>query len=305
MIVLNAIFPIFVLLTLGSILRHFSITNDAFLKTADKLIYFIFFPVMLFWKIGSSTSQMDGSVDLCITAIAAVLCVWILSLIAIRFCDINRFQAGAFSQACYRFNTYIGMAIVMNTFGENGIRYFGILIGVAIPIINVLAVSTLIWHSDKKRNAEQNLIHLVKALVSNPLIIGCILGILFSKSQAVFPVFIDNTFHLMTAVTMPLALISIGGSLTLSGLTHHMKGSFIASMLKIIVLPVLGFFLLTLFSVTGIAFKTGMIFFALPTSPSIYVLSAQLNSDTQLASAAIMLSTALSFISLSVVLILV
>jgi predicted permease len=299
MTVLNAIFPIFSLLFLGSFLKHFNITNKIFLKTSDKLVYFIFFPVMLFWKIGGSAPDKGASLNLCLASIVAVIIVYLLSLLAIRMFHISDFQAGSFSQACYRFNTYIGMAIVMNVLGESGVRYFGILIGFAIPLINVLAVSTLIWHSGEKRSSGQNLKVLLKALISNPLILGCVTGILFSRSEASFPVFIDSTFSLMTAVTMPLALISIGGSLTLAGLKHNTTFSLIASGLKILVLPIIGFFLLKLFLVTGIAFKAGMIFFALPTSTAIYVLSAQLNSDTQLASAAIMLSTLLSFISLS------
>jgi len=299
MIILNAIFPIFSLLFLGSLLKHFGVTNETFLKTSDKLVYFIFFPVMLFWKIGSSPLDKGVSIDLCLASILAVIIVYLLSLAAIRFFHITHFQAGTFSQASYRFNTYIGVAIVMTTLGEPGIRYFGVLIGFVIPIINVLAVSTLIWHSGNKGTFGQNLKILLKALISNPLILGCLAGILFSRSNAYFPVFIDNTFSLMTAVTMPLALISIGGSLTLAGLKHHTKNAFLASMLKGLILPVIGFFLLHYFSVTGIAFKAGMIFFALPTSTAIYVLSAQLNSDTQLASATIMLSTLFSVISLS------
>ncbi|MBT3387924.1 MAG: AEC family transporter [Desulfobacula sp.] len=302
MIVLNSIFPIFALLLLGSFLKHYNITNETFLKTSDKLVYFIFFPVMLFWKIGSSTSDNGASVNLCTASILAVLIVYLLSLAAIRLFNISSFQAGTFSQACYRFNTYIGMAIVMNTLGESGIRSFGILIGFAIPIINVLAVSTLIWHSGKKGSIGQNTKYLLKALISNPLILGCMAGLFFSKFQFSFPVFIDNTFTLMTAVTMPLALISIGGSLTITGLKLNTKVSFIASLLKGLILPAIGFFLLKAFSVTGISFKAGMIFFTLPTSTAIYVLSAQLNSDTQLASAIIMLSTILSIVSMSVAL---
>jgi malonate transporter and related proteins len=302
MIVLNSIFPIFALLLLGSVLKHYNITNETFLKTSDKLVYFIFFPVMLFWKIGSSTSDNGASVNLCAASILAVLIVYLLSLAAIRLFNISSFQAGTFSQACYRFNTYIGMAIVMNTLGESGIRSFGILIGFAIPIINVLAVSTLIWHSGKKGSIGQNTKYLLKALISNPLILGCMAGLFFSRFQFSFPVFIDNTFTLMTAVTMPLALISIGGSLTITGLKLNTKVSFIASLLKGLILPAIGFFLLKAFSVTGIPFKAGMIFFTLPTSTAIYVLSAQLNSDTQLASAIIMLSTILSIVSMSVAL---
>jgi malonate transporter and related proteins len=302
MIIPNAIFPIFILLFLGSILKRFNITNDTFLKTSDKLVYFIFFPVMLFWKIGSASPERAVSVNLCSASILAVILVYLLSLAMIRLFHISNFQAGTFSQACYRFNTYIGMAIVMNSLGESGVRYFGILIGFAIPIINVLAVSTLIWHSEKKGSLGKNVKVLLKAVISNPLILGCAAGLVFSRFHLSFPIFIDNTFQLMTSVTMPLALISIGGSLTLTGLKHHTKISLIASLLKILVLPTIGFFLLTSFSVTGIPFKAGMIFFALPTSTSIYVLSAQMNSDTQLASAAIMLSTLFSFISLSIAL---
>jgi len=302
MIILTAIFPIFALLFLGSLLKRFNITNDLFLKTSDKLVYFIFFPVMLFWKIGSSAPDKGVSFNLCTASILAVVVAYLISLAAIRMFHISDFQAGTFSQACYRFNSYIGMAIVMNTLGEQGIRYFGILIGFVIPIINVLAVSTLIWYSGKKRSPGQHLKYLLKALISNPLILGCAAGLLFSNLRFSFPVFIDNTFSLMTAATMPLALISIGGSLTLTGLKHNTKFSFIASALKLLILPAIGFFLLKTFLITGTAFKAGMIFFALPTATSIYVLSAQLNSDTQLASAAIMLSTLLSFVSLSVAL---
>ncbi len=300
MIVLNAIFPIFVLLFLGSFLRTAKIINTSFIKTSDKLVYYVFFPAMLFWKIGQAPSEMDMALDLCIAAIIAVFIVYLISLALIKGLSVPRFKAGAFSQACYRFNTYIGMAIVMTTLGETGIQYFGILIGFAIPIINILAVSTLIWYSGEKENIITTATRLIKALVANPLILACAAGLFFARYGILFPQFIDNTFQLMTAVTMPLALISIGGGLTFSGIQHNTAISLIAAGLKILVLPMVGFLLLKTFSITGIPFKAGMIFFCLPTSTAIYVLSSQLNSDTQLASAAIMMSTIFSFISLSV-----
>jgi hypothetical protein len=103
---------------------------------------------------------------------------------------------------------------------------------------------------------------------------------------------------------MPLALISIGGSLNMKGLEKNYQPALVAAILKICVLPLTGYVLLKAFSVSGIPFRTGMIFFTLPTSTAIYVLSAQLNADTQLASAAVMLSTLASFASLSLALLL-
>ena len=76
--------------------------------------------------------------------------------------------------------------------------------------------------------------------------------------------------------------------------------SIVGSFIKLLVLPLIGFFILKEFQVVGMSFKVAMIFFTLPTSASIYVLSSQLNSDTELASSAIVLSTMFSFLSLSV-----
>ncbi len=186
--------------------------------------------------------------------------------------------------------------------GEDGVRHFGILAGVVIPVINVLSVSVLVWYTGGSPSIRENVRYFFRALVSNPLILGCMAGFLFSRSNLVFPVFIQNGFSLMTSVTLPLALISIGGSLRFQGLAHHARVSLLAAAIKLVFLPVAGFILLKGFQVTGPAFTSGMIFFSLPTSTAIYVLSGQLNSDTELASGAIMISTVLSFIPLTLAL---
>jgi len=304
MIVLDTIFPLFALVLLGSFLKNTGITNDSFLKTSDKLVYYVFFPMMLFWKIGNSAGNGGISIGLCVAGISAVTLVFFLSLGFIIKSGMPGFHAGSFSQSCYRFNGYIGMALILNIQGEAGIRHFGVLVGILIPLINVLAVSVLIWYSSQDLPKKDKLRFFIKALISNPLILGCVAGFLVSRSAFVFPGFLNNTFSLMTAVTLPLALISIGGSLRFKGLACHTRTSFAAAGFKLLLLPVLGFIFLKIFHVTGIPFKTGMIFFSLPTSTAIYVLSAQLNSDIELASAAIMLSTLLSFIPLSIALIL-
>ncbi len=304
MIIVDTIFPLFALISLGTLLKITRITNEGFLKTADKLVYYIFFPVMLFWKIGNSPGTAGISLGLCVSAILAVALVFALSLAFIQRFPVPRFQAGSFSQASYRFNTYIGMAIVLNVLGEAGVIHFGLLVGIVIPLINVLAVCVLIWYSDQNLPVQEKRLFFIRALASNPLILACVAGFVVSRTGVVLPRVMTNTFSLMTSITLPLALISIGGTLSFKGLARHLKLSLAAGVLKLLVLPVMGFLLLKAFHVTGIPFKTGMIFFCLPTSTAIYVLSAQLHSDTQLASVAIMVSTLLSMVSLSVALVL-
>ena len=300
--VINNLFPVFALLLFGHLLKRFGFTHDAFLKTADKLIYYIFFPVLLFWKIGAAPSDLMGDSGLYKAAICAVICVYVLSSLYIKLFKVPAFQAGSFSQSCYRFNTYIGMAVMLNALGEDGARQFSILIGLIIPIINILAVSILSWYSEKKVSLPQRIGLTVKALISNPLIIACIVGAGYWKLIGGFPVFIENTFSLASFVTLPLALFSIGGTLTLDSIKNHFKLSLVASVFKLVILPLTGYLFLKVFDATGISFKVGMLYFTLPTSTALYILSSQLSSDTQLASSAIALSTLLSVISLSVAL---
>lgn len=300
--VLDSLFPVFALIVLGVLLKRFKLTNDVFLKTADRLVYFVFFPAMLFWKIGGA--DIDKLLDwaYCQAAILALLVLYIVSLVSIKLFKISDFQAGTFAQGCYRFNTYIGMAVILNAAGEEGARYFGILAGLLIPMINIMAVSTLIWYSGRNIAVHQRLRLTVMSVLSNPLIMGCLAGLLYARFVNTFPVFLDNALALTSMATLPLALLSIGAALSFDKLQGHLKASLLAAGFKLLLLPLVGYFFLQMLNVSGVPFQITMIFFALPTSTAIYILSSQLNSDTGLASATIVISTLLSFISLTFVL---
>lgn len=300
--IINSLFPVLALIILGNLLKYYGLTSESFLKISDKLVYFIFFPTLLFWKIGGTAPDDSLNWGFYQAAVYAVLAMFLLSSLYIKFFNVSDYEAGTFSQSCYRFNTYIGLAIVINAAGDQGIKQFGLLIGLLIPIINVLSVSTLIWFSGRQVTFWERSRMTGRALVTNPLILGCVAGLLYSRTVGVFPLFLENTFQLMTAVTLPLALLSIGGALTFASLKGYFRLSLASSVLKLLIFPLIGYFFLTFFQVTGLSFRVGMIFFALPTATSIYVLSSQLNSDTNLASASIVLSTVLSFFALSVVL---
>ena len=297
MIVFESIFPVFGLIFLGIVFKRLNLTNDVFLAAADRLIYFAFFPLLLFWKIGgASTVNIDWA--FCGACILAVFTVFIISLVVIRVFNVEDFQAGTFAQSCFRFNSYIGIAIVLSATGEDGFRILGVLIGFVIPIINVLSVITLIWYSGKNYSTGERNRMLVKALISNPLIIGCVAGIIYANLVGRFPVFLNNTFQLAGAMTLPLALLSIGGGLTLSGFRKHRYQAVLSTVVKLAVLPLVGYGFLRLFNITGLSLYVGMIYFTLPTSSVIYVLSSQLNSDTELAYASIVVSTVFSVFSM-------
>ncbi|WP_035216822.1 AEC family transporter [Desulfobulbus elongatus] len=301
MILLDALFPVLALILFGAAAKHRRLIDGAFLRTSDRLVYFVFFPLMLFWKIGSAPLHVDDGWRSLSASILAVAAICGLSLLYIRWRPVAPFQAGSFNQGCYRFNTYIGMAVLINAFGEAGVQLYGILIGLIIPVVNVLCVAVLIWY-DTGDGTGNRLSTTVKNLVANPLILACVGGIVYARTVGSFPTPVDNTLKLMSQVTLPLALFSVGGSLTFASLRNNMGLALAAAGFKLAVLPLLGLICLWLFGVTGLAWKVSMLFFALPTSTAIYILSSQLHSDTELASAVIVVSTLFSFGSMALVL---
>jgi hypothetical protein len=139
-------------------------------------------------------------------------------------------------------------------------------------------------------------------MLTNPLIIGCVSGLVYARLVGAFPAVVDNTLALLTAMTLPLALLSIGGGLRLTGFRDYWRPALAGAGFKLLGLPLVGGLLLHGAAVSALEFKIGMLYFALPISPATYVLTAQLNSDTGLASVAIVMTTALSVIPLALVL---
>jgi malonate transporter len=299
--VLNSLFPVFALIVMGMALKHWHLTSADFLRTADRLVYFIFFPALLFWKIGGSPPSPAVHGHFYLAVVLAILIIYLGSIAYIRW-RVPAFQAGTFSQNCYRINTYIGMAIAINALGEDGIRTFGILIGFLIPMNNILAVTTLTWYADGHATGAGRIRQTAQAMISNPLILACVGGLIYSRAIGTFPTFVHNGLALMAGVTLPLALLSIGGALNPTGIRDNWKLSLVSTCFKLVALPLVGWMLLRWMDVGGLDLQIGMIYFALPVSPATYVLASQLKSDTRLTSATIVLSTALSVFPLAVVL---
>lgn len=302
-IVFDSVVPVFALVALGRVLKSLNLTDDAFLRYADRLVYFIFFPVLLFWKIGTPSPGETVDWAMIPIVLVAVFITFVASLAYVKILGIDDHQVGSFSQGCFRFSTYIGLAVIWNSVGESGVRLFGVLIGFAIPVINVLSVAACTWYSGRDGSPWKKAHLMIRELAANPLIIACVSGILYSRLETPFPRFLENTFNLMSLLALPLALISIGGSLTLRGIKGHAGLALAAGCFKLLFLPVIGYVLMRCIGVSDLAFKVGMIYFALPTSPAIYILSSQLNSDLDLAAATIVLSVLLSVVTLSVTLV--
>jgi predicted permease len=301
-VIMDNVFPVFALIAFGAFLRRRGLTDAAFLRTGDRLVYYAFFPVLLFWKIGGNPAGAAVPWRLWGAVLGTVLVLWLVSLLAIAALHIGPRRAGTFSQATYRFNTYVAIAVVFNAQGDPGVASLGEVLGVAIPLANVMAVVTFIWYSRESIDQAARVRLTVRALYRNPLILGCAAGMAWARLMPAWPVAVDNSLRLASSLTLPFALISIGGALRFAGLRERLPVTVLATVLKTVVMPVCGWWGLRLAGITGPDVLTAMLFFAMPASTAMYVLASQMDGDTDLSSAIIVMTTAVSFFSLSAVL---
>jgi malonate transporter len=301
MMILNNLFPVFALIGLGALLKHIHLTGERFLKASDRLVYFIFFPVMLFWKIGASPSADNSATDLIVAAICAVATVYLI-------CHLYETVQGV--NFCRRL--FFTVLLSVQHLRGNGCHFKRIGRDRCIAVRH----SDRIPHTHYQRAGRIHLDlvlrpgHRYAPAVANhparpdfqsadhrlPGRYG-----LFAVCRCI-PGFLDNTFRLAAMVALPLALLSIGGTLTVKNIKAHLGHAFLGSAIKLLVLPTVGWFFLKAVDASPSLLSGGHALFRLPASPAIIVLSSQLNSDTEFASAAIVLSTLLSFFSMSAVL---
>jgi malonate transporter and related proteins len=304
LVVLESIVPIFAVIFLGHALKRFGMIDDHFTDLSDSLLYFMFMPGLLFWKIAEQSPDKPIDWAVVLPAMAVIFAVFLGSLMYSRLMKMPNGKIGSFSQSCYRFSTYLGLAVVSATYGEKGVREFGILIAFLIPFINLLAVPSLIWYSSERPAFSKEIWILVKTVALNPLILACLAGLVYSRLRIPMPHVFAATLSMTSALALPLALLSIGGSLTLEKIKFHLPESVAAAGFKLILAPVLGYLVLKWLKTPAFSLSVAMIYFGLPTSPNNHILSAQLNSDVELAKAAMVLSTLISAASLSIILIL-
>jgi predicted permease len=302
--ILDSIFPVFALIALGALLRRRGLTDATFLRRGDRMVYYVFFPALLFWKIGGAPAAGAVPWRLWAAGLGAILAMWVVGLAAVAVFRLKPFRAGAFSQATYRFNTYVAIAVVWAAQGDAGAARLGEILSTAIPLANVLAVMTFIWFQRGELDQTARVRLTLGALVRNPLILACAAGMAWARLLPAWPIAVDRFLELAASLTLPLALISIGGSLTFAGLRSRLAAAAGATVLKLVVMPLVGWILLERLGITGPDRLTAMLFFAMPASTAMYVLATELNGDAELSSAVIVLSTLGSIATLSVVLVL-
>lgn len=296
------VLPVFLVIGLGFGLKRTGLVNSDFLYQLNRLLYFLALPLLLFYKIATAdfSVSFNGS-----QVLALLLATTIGFVISYGYGALRAYPPavrGAFSQACFRGNlAYMGLAIVFNAYGEAGLATGGVLLGFVVPVFNFYSIVALnLPH--RHGHGLPAVGSLVRQVAGNPLIIACFAGTAWSLFGLSVPQVLDKALHIVTGMSLPLALISIGASFSLQQIRGDLPKAVQAVCFKLIAMPVLAALLLLLMEVHGRDFAIGILFAGTPTATAAFIMAQQMQGDAELTGTIIMLSTLLSIITYTIAL---
>ncbi len=301
--VLSSVLPIFLLILLGWLFKRSSLLEEYGWTALERLTYFVLFPCLL----ATTLAEAEFS-DLPIQGIAgaiigAIVIVSVLLLVMRRFFLADGPRFTSVYQGSVRMNTYIGLSIAERFYAEAGLTAAALAIAIIVPLVNVACVLMLAWFGNTAgKAAGRGWQGVLDACFKNPLIIGSLIGLGLNISGLGLPPLLGPMAQILTEAALPLGLLSVGGALHFSAVLQSRAVVLVTSAIKLLVLPLFTWGLLQLFNVQGVEADVAILFNALPTATSSYILASQFGGDAKLMASIISVETLLSMISLSAVL---
>jgi predicted permease len=293
---LLALWPLFALIVGGFYLRRWAFPNDAFWPGAERLNYFILFPALLFSSLASAPLDNPALPRLALAVMLALGLAWLALLVLRRLRGWPAGRFGAFTQGALRFNTYLGLAAVGSLFGQAGLTLAALMLALMVPTVNVLSV----WSLTAERGVSVR--SLLLPIAKNPLILACLGGALVNLSGLGLPGGSERLLGLLAAASLPLGLLCVGAALKPEQLSGEAPALASNSLLRLCAMPLLAWAVAYALQLPAMETSVLVLFFALPTAPTAYVLTRQLGGDSQLMAGIITLQTLLAAISLPLLL---
>ncbi|MBQ9000089.1 MAG: AEC family transporter [Clostridium sp.] len=290
----NIVLPIFLILSLGYILKKLKILDELTTKNMNSINFKVFLPLLLFYNVYKTDLSVVFNPKLLIFSIISVILVFLLLFIIIPLLEKDNRKRGIIIQGIFRSNFVIfGVPVCEALFGQNATGVASMLIAIVVPLFNFLAVICL----EIYRGGNINFKKIIKGIITNPLIIASIIGLFFIYFKIKLPTPIEKTINDISKIATPLAFILLGSSFTFSAFSLYIKQLSITILGKLIIVPGIVLYIAALLGFRNIELTCLLSVFASPTAVSSYTMAEQMDGDSILAGQIVVLTSIISIIT--------
>lgn len=278
--VLVVLMPLYLLIGLGIVFRVKAFPSISFWAEAEKLTYYILFPALIF----SGLSRAEISFDL-ISSIGLIIALPTLLIGALQGVGlitglVSRATMTSMFQGAVRNNTTLALVIVAIIMPNEGVALMALIMTIMVIVNNLACVWVLAHYGDS--TVAPSWRKTVRNIASNPLIQASIAGLLVNLSPVkIIPDALMNTISYLGTTSLPIALLTIGAGLKLNSLSGKTFAIGFSSASKMLLAPMVTYFLCHYFNVPLVLSQIFILFSAMPTAMSAYVLASQMGGDKE------------------------
>ena len=294
----NVVFPIFLIMMLGVILKRKSMVDEKSLNVMNSLIFRLFMPTLLFFNIynmGDLSTLSFDNLKLLAYAFISILIVLFLAWLIYMPNVKDRKKLSVLIQGVYRGNFVLfGLAIADSLYGKESLGTVSLLTAIVIPTFNVIAVILLEYYSGR----EISKLKLLKQVFKNPLIIATLTAIVFLVLKISIPKPVYKAIGDISKIATPLAFLVLGAGLKFGNILKNLKYLISVNILRLIGNPLITIGVGKLIGFQGIELVALLSMSACPTAVASYTMAKEMNADGDLAGEIVATTSILSIFTI-------
>lgn len=281
--------PDFLLIACGFVICRFTPLNRPVWDGAERLVYYVLFPALLFSAILRYPLSLGAMLPLAGSGLAVVLCGITLALSLGRWPGVDARLHASGAQIAFRFNSYVALALAERLAGTQGVAWTALLVSLCVPLCNVAAVWPLARHGGHGYRRE---------LARNPLILSTGAGLLCNLLGVRLPDLAAGTLGRIGAAAVPIGLMAVGAGLQLGALREGPRLAAALLTIRHAVLPMVAIALVIALALPPAQQAIVVAFAAMPTASSAYVLAARMGGHGGYVAGLVTLSTLIGMVAL-------
>lgn len=295
---LNATVPVFAMIVLGMLFKKIGIIDDVFASRMNKFVFLIPLPVLLFKELATlDFNKIWDTKFVLFCFFITILSILIVTLLS--FLLKNKRNQGEFIQASYRSSAaLLGIALIQNVYGKATMAPL-MIIG-SVPLYNIMAVVVLSFFSPKRKGLSKEVwLKTIKGILTNPILIGIVVGILWSLFHLPMPTMLDKTVTSIGNVATPLGLMAMGATFNYKEALGDLKPALCVSFIKLFGFCAIFLPLAIYLGFQGEQLIAILVMLGSATTVSCYVMAKNMGHTGILTSTVVMLTTIFSGFSIT------
>ena len=299
-IVMAALLPVLLLIVLGFVLKRSLLPLDTQWHGLERLTYYVLLPVLVVQTLlkadlGKVPVAGVGGALFISALLMALLCLALRPLLA--RCAIDGPAFTSIFQGATRWQTYVALAVSGSLHGDVGLALASVALIAIVPLGNIFSVAVLARYASPEK---QSVGAVVMAVVRNPLIWACVIGLALNVLHIPLPRIWHEVADALGRSSLAIGLLVTGAGLHLEGMFRPSLAASVAVFLKLVLMPVIAVALALKFGLTDSNLAIVTACSAVPASSSAYVLARQMNGDAPLLAQIITLQTILAAVTMPI-----